>query len=129
METSILEHIRKSVGIDKEDTSFDVDLLVYINSALGALTQQGAGRNTFSVTDESETWDNYLPPEQMGSPIFGMTVEYVVLQVRILFDPPPKGTQTYMEYKLRENEWRIQTEVERLDREGEVNVGQENPVQ
>lgn len=118
MEKGILEHVRTSVGIDKDDTSFDVDLLVYINSALGSLTQQGAGDDKFSVIDGTDKWGDYLPPEQMDSPILGMTIEFVVLQVRILFDPPPKGTQQYMEYKLRENEWRIQTEVERLDREG-----------
>lgn len=125
LEESILKHVRQAVGIDKDDTSFDTDILVYINSALSSLTQQGAGIQNFSVITDKEQWSDYLPESQMNSPILGMTIEFVVLQVRILFDPPPVGTQTYMEYKLRENEWRIQIEVDRLEREEEANVGPE----
>lgn len=124
MEESILKYVRQASGLGIDDTSFDTDLMTYINSALGSITQQGAGNPMVIVNGEDVKWSDFLDDEaQYNSPIRTMTIEFVVIQVRILFDPPPPGTQTYMEYKLRENEWRIQTEVLIIEKGEDVDVG------
>lgn len=117
---SILDHVRVAVGVSEEDTAFDNDLMIYINGALGSLTQQGAGNLDFIVKDNTEKWADYLPEDQYKSPILNLVQEYVVLHTKILFDPPPPKTQEFMERKLQENEWRIQTQVSLLEKEGEM---------
>lgn len=117
MTESILQFVRVAVGLEMTDTSFDQELIVYTNSALGTLTQQGAGKRDTYIKDDTTKWSDYLPQNQFNSPILSLVQEYTVLQIRIMFDPPPQGTQKYMEEKIRENEWRIQTEVEILEKE------------
>ena len=41
METSILDSIKKLLGIPSEATEFDTDILIHINSAFSILTKLG----------------------------------------------------------------------------------------
>ena len=43
MEYSILNTIKKMLGLDANYTTFDTDIIVHINSALMTLTQLGVG--------------------------------------------------------------------------------------
>lgn len=43
MEDSILQSIKKLLGISKEDTSFDTDIIIDINSEFMTLNQLGIG--------------------------------------------------------------------------------------
>ena len=43
METSILDSIKKLLGIPSEATEFDTDILIHINSVFSILTQLGVG--------------------------------------------------------------------------------------
>ena len=48
---SILNNVKKLLGIDSEDDSFDVDVMAMINSTIPALAQMGIGpSNGFIVT-------------------------------------------------------------------------------
>ena len=43
MATSVLVSIKKMLGIEADDSSFDTDLIIHINSALMTANQLGVG--------------------------------------------------------------------------------------
>ena len=45
MGESILTSTKKLLGIEDDDTSFDLDVLIHINTALAILNQLGVGPN------------------------------------------------------------------------------------
>lgn len=101
---SILNSVKSYVGILSEDTSFDTDILMDINSVLWALPQLGIGPETpFVVQDSSSTWQDLLGEDPVGG-----AREYVSMRVRMLFDPP---TNTYVMQALKDQiaefEWRL----------------------
>lgn len=84
MAQSILNSIKKIVGLTENDTSFDVDLLIHINSVFSTLTQLGVGpEEGFEIEDTTATWESFLPDKR-----YNFVKSYVYLSVRMLFDPP-----------------------------------------
>lgn len=89
---------------------FNLDLIMYINSIFGILNQLGIGVEGFMITGPDETWSEFLE----GSNVSLNEVQtYVVLRVRILFDPPTSSTvfQSINEM-IKELTWRMTTKVE-----------------
>lgn len=124
---SIVAHVATACGLETEDESFDEELLSYINGALGAISQQGCGKPEMQVADRKAEWPSILTPEELATPIAGMVPEYLVVQTRILFDPPPQGTQRFMEEHLNELLWRIGIQeglLEKSKEEEEIQNGQ-----
>lgn len=106
METSILISTKKVLGVDPDDTSFDLDILTYINSALSTLTSDlGLGPSTgVAIEDETADWSE-LQEEPM---ILSQIKTYVFLRVRMLFDPPTTSYMvTAMENQIQSHEWRL----------------------
>lgn len=85
METSILKTVKSSLGLAVTDTSFDGELILYINTVLATLNQIGVGPEAgFQIVDAVATWDNLL-----GSDLRLNNVQtYICAKVRLLFDPP-----------------------------------------
>ena len=85
MEQSILKTIKKMVGIPEDQTDFDVEIVVLINSAFGLLFQLGVGpEGVFSIGDDAEVWNDLgLPADQLG-----LVKEYLYRKVKESFDPP-----------------------------------------
>lgn len=81
---SILITIKGMLGISSDDTTFDIDILVLINSALMVLRQLGIGSNDFSVSDSTQTWSQLITS---GTNLEGVKT-YLYLKVRVVFDPP-----------------------------------------
>jgi hypothetical protein len=82
---SILNSIKKGIGLPETDTSFDVDVLMHINSVLSILAQVGVGpANGIMIEDSTATWESLLGSD----PRLNMAKTYMYLQVRLLFDPP-----------------------------------------
>lgn len=112
MTNSILNNVKKVVGIDVNNPDFDVDILIYINMAFFTLNQLGIGPATgYAIEDASPTWDAFI-----GSDLRLNSVKaYVCLRVRLVFDPP---TTSYMidsmKQLVQELEWRLN-----VKREGE----------
>ena len=82
---SILDSMKKGLGVDADDTSFDVDLVIHINSALGILRQIGVGNDSgYAIEDNSALWTDY------SSDITALALlkSYILLKVRLWFDPP-----------------------------------------
>lgn len=102
---SILDSVKKILGIDKEYTAFDVDILMHINTVFSTLHQLGIGpAEGFAIEDASTTWSNYLGNDNRLNNI----KTYMALKVRIVFDPPTTGfLLTALEKSIDELEFRI----------------------
>lgn len=101
----ILATIKKALGISKEDDSFDVDLLLYINATLFVLSQLGLDEaDTTPIISETTTW-----VELLGSRTDLEVVKtYMTFRVKNMFDPPTNSAaaQAYNNI-ISELEWRI----------------------
>lgn len=107
---SILTSIKKLLGIDENDTSFDVDVIIHINSSFMILNQLGVGpENAFSITDKSSVWNDFMPDSNK----IELVKSWMHLKVKLIFDPPSSSTVIESMNKLiNEFEWRILTEAE-----------------
>lgn len=103
---SILICTKKLCGITEEDTSFDVDMIVNINSALFALTQLGIGpRKGFQITGSEETFSNFLGK---GNPVQGAVSQYIYIKTQLGFDVPSSSAVTeQLNQKAKELEFRL----------------------
>lgn len=110
MTASILTSVKKALNIEEDDETFDVDILMHLNSVLATLTQIGLGPNVgFEVEDKAATWDLLLNDE----PRFNFVKTYIYTKVRLIFDPPTSsfGIQA-MERVAQELETRIYIQLE-----------------
>lgn len=103
---SILNSIKKLIGMDPEYTQFDTDLIIYINSMFAVLKQVGVGpENGFSISDDSATWDEYLPDYDKN---FEFVKTYIQQRVKLVFDPPlTSSVLDAMKETIKELEWRL----------------------
>ena len=106
---SILTTIKKLLGITKEDTSFDQDVIVHINSVFLDLTQIGVGPSEgFFITDETAIWGDFV-----DDVIVEAIKSYMYLKVRLLFDPPTNSAVIEsMNKQIDRLEWRINVAVD-----------------
>jgi hypothetical protein len=109
---SILTSTKKILGIGEMDDSFDVDILLHINSVFSILTQVGIGPvEGFMIEDSSDTWDTFFG----NDPRLNSVKTYVYLRVRLVFDPPSTSfVIDSMQKQIAEIEWRLN-----VQREGE----------
>lgn len=104
---SILEDIRIAVGLTKDTIDFDTDLLMHINSAISQLNQVGVG-NFIIITDTTKTWEDLQNPLQTeGNQFFTMVPLFIMLNTKIIFDPPPPSTVEHYAKKIDELLWRL----------------------
>ena len=111
---SILNSIKKLIGMDPEYTQYDTDLIVYINSMFAILKQVGVGpENGFSISDDSATWDEYLPDYDKN---FEFVKTYIQQRVKLVFDPPlTSSVLDAMKETIKELEWRLNIAGEMYD--------------
>ena len=128
---SILVSIKKLLGISKDYTAFDNDIIVHINSVLMICNQLGVGVYDFQITGEDETWEDFknlrkvqshyklAPSETLPNLDFNIEMEtgtrktYVYLKVRMMFDPPTHASVIEsIAANIKELEWRINNEAE-----------------
>lgn len=109
---SILNSIKKLHGISPEDTGFDTDIIIHINSTLMKLNRLGVGPSEgFYIEDSTTTWDEYVPDNKIVSKAIQ---SYVYIKVRLVFDPPASPTVVEaLKSAAQEDEWTI---VEWLER-------------
>ena len=102
---SILNSIKKILGIDEAYTAFDPDITIHINSVFATLNQLGIGPTEgFMIEDDEATWDDFLGTDLRLNNV----KSYVYLRVRMLFDPPTTGYLIdAMKEQIKEMEWRI----------------------
>lgn len=105
MEPSILKTVKRMLGLDPEDETFDVDILVLINAAFMSLQQLGVGpAEGFSVTSANELWSDFMADDRLYQGVR----EYIYLKVRLVFDPPSSSSVAdALKKNLDELEWRL----------------------
>lgn len=107
MDESILNSIKKLLGIAEFDTSFDQDIIMDINTILGILWQMGVGpASPFRITGPIETWSDFM--EDMTKIEF--VKSFIHLRVAQLFDPATSSSVDESRNNLiKELEWRLYT--------------------
>lgn len=113
MENSILLSVKNAASIDNDETIYDAELLLHINSAFMILRQLGVGPETpFIVDDYDATWDSFTTDEN----ILPLVRSYVSLKTRLLFDPPTSSAlETALQNTIAEYEWRLNIEADKYD--------------
>lgn len=113
-EESILDSIKKLLGIDHDFTDFDPDIIIYINSALMVLSQIGIGNNNYNISGYEELWSDFLESKTYLS----AAKSYVYLKCRLIFDPPANSFVTEsINKQLSELEFRLNVRSENKDGE------------
>lgn len=107
---SILDTIKKMLGVDPLTTSFDTDIVVGINSAMMSLNQLAIGPAAgFSIQDATAVWTDFLEEK---TDLEGVKA-YIYLKVRLFFDPP--ATSFVIEAikdQIKELEFRLNVQAE-----------------
>lgn len=131
MADSILDSVKKVLGLDASYDPFDPDIIMHINTVFATLNQIGIGPNLgFAIDDNSATWDAFLGAADPTTgvvtvdPRLNSIKTYVYLRVRILFDPPQtQYLMSAMKEQIQELEWRLS-----VNREGTAWVDPNPPV-
>lgn len=110
MDGSILNSIKKLIGLQVSDTSFDTDLIIHINTVFGILNQLGCGPETnFKIVDSTAKWSDFIGEETD----LDIVMSYMYMRVRKMFDPPTTGSiATAIDETIKELEWRISVIVD-----------------
>lgn len=110
MDDSILNTIKKQLGITEDYTVFDSDLITHINSVFLTLSQLGVGPDEgFFIEGKTDSWTDYIDEGILLNSI----KTYVYLKVKLLFDPPGSSYAVdAINNIIKELEWRINVQVE-----------------
>jgi len=116
LEDSILDNIKKMLGIASENTDFDTDIIIHINSVFSTLHQLGIGpSNGYAINGKDSTWEDYITTSQIEN-----VRSYIYLRVRLLFDPPQNSflVDSFKE-QIKELEWRFTVTSDEIQNGGE----------
>lgn len=113
---SILSDVKLGIGGIAEDyTVFDPTLIIYINGVFQSLYQLRVGPvdRPFSISGNAETWDDFLSDPSCLDADMEMVKSYMILRVRLLFDPPNSSYAIdNMQKIIQEYEWRMNVQVD-----------------
>lgn len=103
--TSILDSVKKPLGIDSSYDVFDQDIIMHINSVFATLQQLGVGpSDAFAIEDSSANWDEFIKDTKNINSV----KSYIYIKVRLLFDPPTTSfALDAMKKQADEYEWRL----------------------
>ena len=117
---SILNSIKKLLGIAEDYDHFDSDIIMHINSVFMTLTQLGVGpEDGFSINDEAEKWEDFLPEDRMIHSV----KSYMFMKVKLMFDPPlSSAVIECTKEQIKEMEWRLQVAVDSANTKSEEEI-------
>jgi hypothetical protein len=106
---SILEDVKRAIGIVPEYDVFDSQLIICINSVFSTLHQLGLGpEEGFSIEGSKEEWDEFV-----DSARFNFVRSYMIMKVHVMFDPPTSSIALEaLNKQIEEYEWRMTSEME-----------------
>lgn len=106
---SILNSIKKLLGMAQEYEPFDDDIIIAINSAFSVLNQLGVGPSAgFFIEDDKALWSDFI-----GDTRLNFVKTYVYLKVKAVFDPPSSTAAiNAVNSQITELEWRIKALTE-----------------
>lgn len=104
-ESSILSTIKRDLGIDDSDQSFDGEIISSINGAFSKLNQLGVGpKEGFIITGKDESWADFCDSIRD----LPMIERFVYFTVRLEFDPPTNSfLVTSIQNQLNELTFRL----------------------
>lgn len=108
---SILTTIKKQLGYEEEDTGYDEEIIVHINTVLADLTQLGVGPSEgFEIEDKTNTWDEFIP----DNPKFNNVKTYIYMRVKLIFDSSTMSSALIESFNKQCDrfEWRLKTAAE-----------------
>ena len=110
MNRSILVDVRSACNLEEDDSSFDKQLIPLINTQIMMAHQFGVGWGMFSVTDENQTWADWV--EVPGEDLRAIKT-WLGYSVMLMFDPPENGTvlKAYQDM-LAKMEWMLREKTE-----------------
>lgn len=107
--TSVLSCTKKLMGIEDEYKHFDPDIITGINSALTILYQLGVTKTAKIIYSDEEKWTDIIGERED----LELIKNYVVLRVKLLFDPPTSGfLLESIKQQIAEFEWRLNVAVD-----------------
>lgn len=109
---SILNSVKKQLGILPEMKEFDPDIIMNINAAILTLKQLGVGPqdDVFTVEDETQTYDDFLGEGSKETPYVKM---YLFYKTKLVFDPPQSSiVAEAIKQNITETEWRLNVQVD-----------------
>lgn len=114
MDDSVLNSVKKNLGIPIDYNVFDTDVIMHINLAFSTLRQLGIGKDkTIRINNSEDEWTKLF--EQYDS-CLDFIKDYTYLKVRTLFDPPTTSfVLDALNNNIKEIEWRIQLQLECID--------------
>lgn len=82
---SILEEIKRVVGMPEGMDEFNTDVIMFINMAFFELHQIGVGpqEEPFVITDKTQKWDAFPTNGELAA-----VKSFLFTEVRLTFDPP-----------------------------------------
>lgn len=105
VDSSILLSVKKVIGLTPDDTSFDTDIIMHINSAFFKLKQVNVFQSPYTISDATATWSDCLGEREAQ---LSAVKTYITLYVRYIFDPNTNGTlHNAMKSELTEMEQRF----------------------
>ena len=85
---TILQDVKDALNVDH--TSFDVELLIHINSAIEVLSQVGITYFDGVYVDNTTEWPPFTSPTlQVDLPARRLSIAFVTLSSKLVFDPYP----------------------------------------
>lgn len=108
---SILDVTKLQCGLDPEDTSFDLEIMVHINTIFFVLKKLGIGpQHGFMILNREAKWADFIGEQQIHA-----VKTYMGLKVRMLYDPPATGPATQaMERQATHLEWLLNIDAEEV---------------
>ena len=104
--SSILDDVKKLFGLTQDDTSFDQDLIIHINSVFTILNQLAIGPDEgFKISSNADVWEDFLPEgEQLE-----LVKTYMYLRVKLMFDISTMTSPLIdiVKKQIDEYEWRL----------------------
>lgn len=109
---SILNSVKKDIGVGLDYDHFDPEIITAINTAFSSLNQIGAGPVAgFSISDATTEWSDYI--SDPNSPTLGFVKSFVSKKAKMLFDPPTSSAlMEAIKENLKELEFRINVSVD-----------------
>ena len=109
MEDSILLSVKKVLLIADEDTGFDDQIIIYVNSVFDILTQLGVGpKEGYAISGNTEVWSDYLQDNKL----LNMVKSYVPMKVKLMFDNGNGTVNNAISEIVAEKEFRINVMVD-----------------
>lgn len=102
---SILNSVKKGLGIEENYDVFDDELIMHINTQFSKLWSIGASpAEAFMIIGPQEPWSDFYGDIKQAQ----MVKTYVILNVRLIFDPPSSSfVLEAFQKQIAELEWRL----------------------